>query len=104
MTPRRLLAILALVVLVVAVAATALGFYTPPARAAMLVAIPTRPSLLRRSWRWVRCAWLRMQIGLTEDWLEDCRRDGLDDSLALRDFRAQLDELRCRLAVLEASA
>lgn len=59
--------------------------------------------LLRRLWRALRIALLRWQIWETEQWLLDCRRDGLVHSLSLTDIRAQLSEMRVRLALLEQS-
>lgn len=64
--------------------------------------IATRPGYVARAWRWVRCMWLRARICWTEDWLRDCARDGITDSLNLREFRRELEAMRCALATLEA--
>lgn len=68
----------------------------PPSR------IPTRRPLWPRAWIGLQCAVLHMQIALTEDWLADCARDGLHESLALTEFRADLERMRCRVAYLES--
>lgn len=64
--------------------------------------IKTRRGLLSRLWIGLQIAVLRMQIALTEDWLADCARDGIDNSLNLRAFRADLERMRCRVAYLES--
>lgn len=61
---------------------------------------PVRP-WWSRAWRAVLRAWKRWQIYETEQYLEDCRNSGIADSLSLRDFRAQLEELRVELYLLE---
>lgn len=65
--------------------------------------ITTKTGYIARFWRWVRCAWLRARIWMTEDWLRDCARDGITDSLNLRAFRRDLEALRVQLAILEMS-
>lgn len=70
--------------------------------AALPQRIPTRRGLLSRLWIGLQIAVLQMQIVLTEDWLEECARDGLQDSLNLRLFRAELEQMRCRVAYLES--
>lgn len=64
--------------------------------------IKTRRGLLSRLWIGLQIAVLWMQIKLTEDWLADCARDGLHESLALTEFRADLGRMRCRVAYLES--
>lgn len=54
--------------------------------------------LLRR----LRALLLRWQIWETEHWLRDCERDGIFDSVALRYVRADLADMRVRLALLQA--
>lgn len=61
---------------------------------------PVRP-WWSRAWRAVLRQWKRWQIRSTEQYLRDCARDGLSDSLSLREFRLQLEELRVELALLE---
>lgn len=56
---------------------------------------PLRPPVL--AWRALCALLLRYQIWETEHYLRDCEREGLTDSLSLRDFRAQLQALRVRL-------
>ena len=58
--------------------------------------------LLLLPWLHARCAWLRWTIWETEGYLAACARDGLVDSLSLREFRGQLCAMRVQLAVLEA--
>ena len=48
-----------------------------------------------------RRAWLQFQIWELEGWIKGCSRDGLRDSLHLRECRGQLSELRIRLIDLE---
>ena len=55
-----------------------------------------------RAWRLLCALVLRWQIWETEAYLRACTRDGLTDSLSLRDFRAQLQTMRIRLIDLEA--
>jgi len=50
-----------------------------------------------------RAAWLRFQIWELEHWLADCARDGLHDSLHLRECCGQLAELRVRLIDTETA-
>ena len=54
-----------------------------------------------RAWRLLCALVLRWQIWETECYLRDCEREGLTDSLSLRDFRAQLCAMRVRLIDLE---
>jgi hypothetical protein len=54
-----------------------------------------------RLWRGVRIAVLRWQIWETEHYLRDCEREGIADSLSLRDFRNQLAAMRVRLIDLQ---
>jgi hypothetical protein len=65
--------------------------------------IPTRRPLLVRWWRAALRLWVRWQISATEQYLDDCERDGITDSLSIRDFHRQLDAMRVRLALLENS-
>lgn len=51
---------------------------------------------------WLLDKWLRFKIRETEAYLRDCARDGLTDSLSIRDWRAQLAGLhaeRLQIAV-----
>lgn len=64
--------------------------------------IPTRRSLLSRCWRAIRAGWLRWQISATEQYLRDCERDGIVDSLSIREFRLCIEEMRVELALLES--
>jgi len=57
--------------------------------------------LLRRLWRTARALLLRYQIHETEAYLRACERDGLVNSLSLRQFRWDLASMRCRLALLK---
>ena len=54
-----------------------------------------------RAWRLLCALVLRYQIHETECYLRACERDGLTDSLSLRDFRNQLAAMRVRLIDLE---
>ena len=54
-----------------------------------------------RFFRLLQALVLRWQIWETEHYLRDCEREGLTDSLSLRDFRNQLAAMRCRLIDLE---
>lgn len=61
------------------------------------------PLLLRwpvAAWRAVQAGLVRWEIVETERYLRACERDGLVDSLSLRDFRGQLQALRIRLSDL----
>lgn len=53
-------------------------------------------------WLRLRCLWLHWTIYETEGYLAACARDGLTDSLSLREFRAQVCAMRVQLALLEA--
>lgn len=55
-----------------------------------------------RAWRLLCALMLRWQIWETECYLRACTRDGLTDSLSLREFRGQLAEMRVRLIDLES--
>lgn len=48
-----------------------------------------------------RRAWVSYQIWELEHWLADCARDGLHESIHLRECRGQLAELRIRLIDLQ---
>lgn len=54
-----------------------------------------------RLYRLLAALILRWQIWETEHYLRDCEREGLTDSLSLRDFRNQLAAMRVRLIDLE---
>lgn len=68
----------------------------PATRPAAMIAGTLRAALNR-----CRAIFLRWTIFETEAYLRACARDGLTDSLALRDFRLQLASMRCRLALLK---
>lgn len=55
-----------------------------------------------RAWRWLRRTWLRWQIASTENYVRECHDDGLCDSLSMREFDSQIEDMRVRLAVMEA--
>lgn len=55
-----------------------------------------------RLWRLLLALIVRWQIWETEHYLRDCEREGLTDSLSLRDFRNQLAAMRVRLIDLES--
>lgn len=57
---------------------------------------------MKRIARRLLALWVRYQIHETEQYLRACERDGLIDSLSLRDFRAQLSALRVRRITLES--
>jgi hypothetical protein len=57
---------------------------------------------MSRIFRRLQALWVAYQIHETEQYLRACERDGLVDSLSLRDFRAQLSALRVRRITLES--
>ncbi len=52
--------------------------------------------------RYLRALLLRYQIWETECWIRACERDGLFDGVSLRYIRADLADMRVRLALLQA--
>ncbi len=52
--------------------------------------------------RALRRAWLVYEISETEAYLRACARDGLIDSLHLREWRGRVCTMRCELASLNA--
>lgn len=67
----------------------------------MTTITPTRRPLLLRVKRLLHMAWLRYEISSAEEWLEDCRRDGIFDSLTLRQQRRHIATLYVELAYWE---
>lgn len=57
--------------------------------------LPMRPLL--HAWRWLQALYVRSLIWETEHHMRDCARDGLDESLSLQHFEAQIAALRIRL-------
>lgn len=60
--------------------------------------ITERIAAIRRA---SRRLWLQYEICETEAYLADCARDGLIDSLHLREWRGRLAEMRVELATLQ---
>lgn len=60
--------------------------------------ITERIAAIRRA---PRRLWLQYEIYETEAYLADCARDGLIDSLHLREWRGRLAEMRVELATLQ---
>lgn len=56
---------------------------------------------LARLLRPAQRAFLRYRIWETEHWIADCERDGIFDGVSLRYVRADLAQMRVRLALLE---
>ena len=50
---------------------------------------------------WLHSLWLRWCIWETENYMFACAEDGLSDSLSLRAFRGQIDDMRVRLYTLQ---
>jgi len=73
-----------------------------PGSARVAQRIHTRLSWPRRAVRWVRCAWLRYRIWETERYLVELQRDGIIEGISLREFRRQIEEMRCDLAILDS--
>ena len=59
--------------------------------------ITERIAAIRRE---ARRLWLQYEIYETESYLADCARDGLIDSLHLREWRGRLAQMRVELATL----
>lgn len=51
--------------------------------------------------RWLLRQWLMYHAWELAHYLRDCSRDGLTDSLSLREFRGQLAALEVRIALLQ---
>jgi len=79
------------------------GFNFPGSHRVTERVIRTRLNPLQRLWRLVRIGWLRWQISTTEDYLDDLRRDGLEDSMSVREFNRQVQAMRVVLATVEQS-
>lgn len=77
------------------------GFNFPGSRRAA-ERILTKPGFLGRLRIRVQILALRYRIWSTEDWIKDCERDGITDSLNMREFRRDLGRMRCQRAMLEA--
>ena len=60
--------------------------------------ITERIAAIRRE---ARHLWLQYEIYETEAYLADCARDGLIDSLHLREWRGRLAQMRIELAMLQ---
>jgi len=60
--------------------------------------ITERIAAIRRA---SRRLWLQYEIYETEAYLADCARDGLIDSLHLREWRGRLAQMRIELAMLQ---
>lgn len=54
--------------------------------------------------RWLYCMFLRWCIWEAENHLFECAKDGLSDSLSMREFRGQISAMRVRLALLQVPA
>ena len=57
-------------------------------------------AMVRRAIKAVKRAWPMWHISELTMYLRACERDGLTDSLSLRDFRGQLAEYEVRLILL----
>ena len=57
-------------------------------------------AMVRRTINALKRAWLMWHISELTMYLRACERDGLTDSLSLRDFRGQLAEYEVRLILL----
>jgi hypothetical protein len=79
------------------------GFNFPGSRRVTERVIRTRLNPLQRLWRLVRIAWLRWQISTTEQWLAQLQRDGIINSLSVREFHKQVEAMRVELAIVEQS-
>lgn len=66
------------------------------------LALPPLGAACRAVLRAARIGILYYQVYETETWLAACAADGILDGLALRYIRADLERMRCRIAVLEA--
>ena len=64
---------------------------------------PTRRGWLHCAARLVRIAWLRFEISSAEQWIAECAQAGIYDTDSLRELARQVQALRVRLAVAEAS-
>lgn len=66
----------------------------PPRR---LSEYPAPVAVVVRAYRLTLAAWHRWCIASTTDYLRACERDGLTDSLSLREFRNQIQQHRLRV-------
>ncbi len=53
-------------------------------------------------WLHIKRLFVRWTLWETEAYLAACARDGLTDSLSLREFRGQCSSMRVQLALLDA--
>lgn len=69
----------------------------------MSAVLATRPPLHRALWRALHAAVLRLLIWDLDRYIKQCESDGIYSTKSMAEFRAQLEEHRCELAIVEAS-
>lgn len=69
----------------------------------MSAVLATRPPLHRALWRALHAAWLRLLIWDLDRYIQQCERDGIYSAKSMAEFRKQLGQYRCELAIVEAS-